>query len=314
MSGAAPSAGAGAGDVDGLGLMRPDADPGTVLTIVTGRYVARIGTRGAALLSLTRDGADLVVPTTPDLSVKSFSGRVLAPWPNRLRDGAYTWEGREYRVPINEAGTSTALHGLVAFTDFEVGPIATSGVVLRTVLAHPGYPTRLDFTVSYLLNDETGLAVEVAATNTGTRGAPYGASHHPFLTCGGAPIEECALTLPAERVVTADERMLPTGTAAAEGELDLRGGERLGERRIDHAFTGLPALWEARLEGGGIAVVLTGAERWAQVYTGEEIGRAGVAVEPMTCPPDAFTTGEGVAVLQPGETRSLSSSIRGEEA
>lgn len=294
----------------------PVTDPGHTVRIGTLSYWAEIGTRGAALRTLQFGTRDLVVPTGPELSVLSYSGRVLAPWPNRLRDGAYTWDGTGFRVPINEAATNTALHGLLAWTEFEVGPVSTPGVVLSAALDHPGYPTTLDVSVSFLLGDR-GLDVGVTATNTGTRSAPYGAAFHPYLTCGGAPIERCTLTVPARTVAVADERMLPTGTAPVAGDLDLRVPSPFGDRRIDHAFTDLPGgRWEARLEDpvGGLAVVLSSSERWVQVYSGEEACRAGIAVEPMTCPADAFTSGEEVAVVEPGASFTYGFTIGADDA
>lgn len=292
----------------------PEADPGRIVGIATQDYAAEIGTRGAALRSLRFRSRHLVVPTTPDLSVLTYSGRVLAPWPNRLRDGAYTWEGTEYRVPVTEAGTGTALHGLLSWREFEVAAVSTPGVFLSALVDHPGYPTTLEVSVGYLLN-ENGLNVGVTATNTGSRSAPYGASAHPYLSCDGAPIGQCTLTVPAHTVVVADQRMLPTGTAPVSGELDLRLPAPFGDRRIDHAFTGLPeGRWAARLAhpAGGLDVVLSSAHRWVQVYSGEEAGRAGIAVEPMTCPPDAFTSGEDLIVLEPGQQHTFGYRIAAE--
>ena len=87
----------------------PNPDPGTIVTLVNRRYLAKIGTRGAALRQLVWGAEDLVVPSTPELSLQAFSGRILAPWPNRLRSGEYTWNGVDYRVPVTEAATGTAL-------------------------------------------------------------------------------------------------------------------------------------------------------------------------------------------------------------
>lgn len=293
----------------------PNPDPGRILKIASRSYYAEIGTRGAALLRLVHNRRDLVVPTTEDLSVLSYSGRVLAPWPNRLRDGVYTWEGSAYRVPVNEPATNTALHGLLAWADFTVGAVSTPGVMLHATLDHPGYPTTLDLTVTYLLSDERGLSVAISATNTGELSAPYGVAGHPYLTCDGAPVDACTLTLPAGRVTRTGERNLPAAVEEVAGDLDLRAPRPFGPRQIDHAFTDLPGeRWEARLEReDGFAVVLASTTRWAQVYSGEEIGRAGIAVEAMTCPPGAFVSGEDLVVLAPGEAHTYGYSIRAEE-
>lgn len=290
----------------------PNPDPGAVYHLAAGDYTAEVGSRGAALRSLRWRGRDLVVPQTPELSLLAYSGRVLAPWPNRLRDGTYTWAREHYHVPINELATRTALHGLVCWTDFPTAQQPSPHELnLRTTIHDPGYPTDLELRVSYQLRPE-GLTVSITATNAGTQSAPYGVSIHPYLTCDGLPADECTLTLPADRVLTVDDRLLPVRIGAVSGELDLRTPAELGSRQLDHAFTTLPERWHARLAGGGLAVVLESDARWAQVYSGEEIGRVGVAVEPMTCPPDAFNTGVDLIELEPGEQHLFTFTIHGE--
>lgn len=292
----------------------PHPDPGTIVTLVNRRYLAKIGTRGAALRQLVWGAEDLVVPSTPELSLQAFSGRILAPWPNRLRSGEYTWNGVDYRVPVTEAATGTALHGLLCWMDFEIEAVSTPGVVLRAVLDHPGYPTTLEFRVTYVLHEDRGLSAAVTATNTGDVTAPYGVAAHPYLTCGGGLVDECTLTVPAARVLTTDERKLPLAVGDVTGDEDLRTAAPFGPRRIDSAYTGLPDEWEVRLaRAGGPAVVIAGSSPWVQVYSGEEVGRAGVAVEPMTCPPDAFNSGDGLIVLEPGQAHTLRFEIRRED-
>jgi aldose 1-epimerase len=87
---------------------------------------------------------------------------------------------------------------------------------------------------------------------------------------------------------------------------------------IDHAFGGLErdgdgtAFVRVTAPDGFTTTMRWGAELpWVQVCTGDdpdrpELHRAGVAVEPMTCPPDAFNTGVDLIVLDPGATTSAS--------
>lgn len=289
-----------------------DDDDSAVLTRTSGLYTAEIGLFGATLRALRHEGRDLVVPTTPDLSRLSYSGRTLLPWPNRLADGAYTWDGTDYRVAVNEDSTNTALHGLVYEALFSVVEQDEDAVTLGCVVDDPGYPTRLEATVRYELSDD-GLAVAITATNVGESSAPYGVSTHPYLTCDGRPVDECTLEVPAARVLRVNERLLPVEIVDVDEQMDLRDENRLlGERSFDHAFTGLPdGPWQVTMRHPEVPfdVVMGAAEPWVQVYSGEEIGRIGAAIEPMTCPPDAFNSGDGVIVLQPGASHTLEFTI-----
>ena len=89
----------------------------------------------------------------------------------------------------------------------------------------------------------------------------------------------------------------------------------IGGRSIDHAFTGIEAegAWSASIihRGTGIGAAITADTPWVQVYSGEHVSRRGVAVEPMTCPPNAFNSHTDLAVLQPGQTHSMTVGIHG---
>lgn len=142
--------------------------------------------------------------------------------------------------------------------------------------------------------------------------APFGAGFHPYLTAAGAALHECRLRLPARTVLTTATSGHVEGREAVAGDFDLSRGPLLGDRTIDHAYTDLPEEgWFAELSHGptGFTVRMIADARWAQIYTGEAIDRAGVAVEPMSCPPDAFNSGEDLVQLAPGEWFRMGYSI-----
>jgi aldose 1-epimerase len=198
-------------------------------------------------------------------------------------------------------------------------------VTLRSVPhGQQGYPFAVQVDVTYRLNAESGLHVTVSAANKGSRPAPWGLGQHPYLTAGTPTVDDCQLTLPADRWLPADERGIPsdapqdvTGT-----DFDFRTARKLSGTRLDHAFTGLrrgaDGLAWVRLAaaGGGNSTALwaDAGFRWLQVFTGDplepEHRRTALAVEPMTCPPDAFRSGEDLIVLQPRETVSCRWGIR----
>lgn len=208
-----------------------------------------------------------------------------------------------------------------------------SDVTLELSLpASYGYPWALEVSVRFALDAVTGLTVTTTATNVGAAvaaphvpgapeaegealPAPYGVSAHPYLT-RSVPLDECVLTVPAATVLDADPAtMAPAGRRPVEGtDWDWREGRAVGETSTDNAYTDLPdGLWEVRLAGGEPGtVVMTADAPWVQVYTGEHLFRRGVAVEPMTCPPNAFNSGDGLVLLEVGESHSFSYSLREE--
>ena len=162
-----------------------------------------------------------------------------------------------------------------------------------------------------------GLVVSVHASNVGARSAPFGFGAHPYIALGDTPLADVELTIPAAVEVLVDEQLIPTGTAAVRPEVDFRTARPLGATALDTAFTELTrtradGAWEVvvgGLETGDVSVWGDEALDWVQVFTakGKDTGVDGVrgiAVEPMSCPANAFNTGDGLVVLAPGESWS----------
>lgn len=301
-------------------MTHPPTNPnGQIIILEAGPYSAGIATVGAAVQSLRSGGRDLVLSFDPDRIPHAYPGKTLAPWPNRIDSGRYTFRGGTFEVPVNEASTGTALHGLVVWADWQVAERSAAAVVLEhTLHGQPGYPHQLLLRAEFTLSAESGLTVAVSAVNSGRTAAPYGVSSHPYLTVGDTLVDACEVQFTASRVLMTDDRLLPLELKDTAGsDFDFSEPRVLGSMSLDHAFTGLPADgWEASLRdpaSGAVTVLSAPAgpagSDWLQVYSGEELGRRGMAVEPMTCPPDAFNSGTDLIVLEPGDEHVFSYSI-----
>ena len=282
---------------------------GTQYTIRHGAYEATIASVGATLRELTFDGRNLVVPFDADEVRPKFRGATLAPWPNRIVGGTYVFEGEEHKVALTEPERGHALHGLVAWLDFTLVSQSEAEVTLEGVIqAQVGYPWRVVVTVTNTLTD-AGLATTVTATNTAASPAPWGTGPHPYLVAGPGHVDEWTLDLPATQVLLTTELLAPTEVVPVESAgLDWREPHTVGGIFIDHAFTGFSDAHVRVTVADGSGVEMTwGAETpWVQLHTADlpdpAISRLGLAVEPMTCPPDAFNSGTDLVVLQPGSS------------
>lgn len=292
-----------------------------------GDAVAVIASVGASLRSFSDGGRDLVVPFAEGEPRPRYRGATLAPWPNRVVDGRYVFGGVAHRLPLTEPDRGHALHGLVAWLDFSPSEWSADRVVLgATVEPQQGYPWRLRVETSYELS-AAGLRQTVWAQNCSEAPAPFGAGPHPYLVAGPGSVDDWTLELPASRVLgVTDDRLAPTVLGPVSEALDFREPRRIGGTRIDHAFTDLARdddrIATVRLttaDGDGVAMSWDEGCRWVQIHTAdtpEEPGshRVGLAVEPMSCAPDAFNADRypfdtGLRVLAPGELVSLSWTI-----
>lgn len=287
---------------------------GDQIALRHGDYAASIASVGASLRQLTHGGRDLVVPFAADEIRPAYRGAILVPWPNRVVDGRYEFDGVEYQLPLTEPSRGHALHGLVAWDRWQVVQQTASSVTLSTeVVPSLGYPFPLDIAVTYSLGD-AGLTTVVEVVNRGMVAAPYGTAPHPYLVAGDGRVDDWTLELPARDYLdVTEDRLIPVGVrpVAERPEFDFERPRTIGDLFIDHAFTGL-----LRDEIGRTAVTVTAADGrgvrmswaeelpWVQVHTADqprpELDRLGLAVEPMTCPPDAFASGTDLVRLEPG--------------
>jgi aldose 1-epimerase len=287
---------------------------GNQYQIEAGSYRATVTALGAGLRDLYHGDQPLLHGYQPDELPPAGAGQLLAPWPNRIDNGRYSFDGAEFQLAVSEPAKSTAIHGLTRWANWTAVRHDADAVLLRCE-AHgqQGYPFSVEIDASYQVDAEAGLRLTITARNRGSHPAPYGNGSHPYLYLEPGSIDECELTLPATRYLPLDERGLPSGPAEdVDGTpYDFRSPRLIGSTSLDTPLTGLTAgpdgrAW-AHLAANGSRVSLWAGEgyRWLQVFTGDSLGpdlrRKAIAVEPMTCPPNAFVTGEDLLVLQPGE-------------
>ncbi len=241
-------------------------------------------------------------------------GQPLIPWPNRLRDGRYEFGGERLQLALSEPERGNAIHGLVRWASWSLVERAPARVVLGHVLhPRPGYPFALRLHLEYELSP-LGLTVTTRAQNVGAKPCPYGAGAHPYLAPATPLVDDAVLTVPAREWLRTDERGIPCGSAPVEGTAyDFRRPRPIGPSVLDTAYTGLErdADGRARVELSGadgahrVSLWVDEGYRYVMVFTGDTLApgrrRRGLAVEPMTCAPNAFRSGEGLRVLEPGE-------------
>ncbi|KJK13816.1 galactose mutarotase [Terrabacter sp. 28] len=302
MSALSPASAAGAASAQPTGQQ---------WTIGHGPFEATVVEVGGGLRTMTRDGVDVVAGYAADEACASGRGQQLMPWPNRIRDGKYTFGGTEHQLSITEVPRGNASHGLVRWALWELVEIEDDRVTVGYRLhPQPGWDHFLDLRTTYLL-DDSGLVVTTAARNVGPSPAPFGYGAHPYLAIGETLLPEVELTIPARSWVQVDDRLLPSATLPVEGQpLDFLRPHAVGDVGLDTAYTDVvrddDGMWRCTVAAADRAATLwaDAAFPWLQVFTAiaeDRKGEVGIAVEPMSCPADAFNSGAGLVVLEPGE-------------
>jgi len=204
---------------------------------------------------------------------RSARGQVLAPWPNRLAGGTYAWDGVEYQLALTDPTAGNAIHGLVRWASWRAVEHEPQRVVMEHLLhPQPGYPFTVLLRIEYGLG-AGGLTVRTTAENVGERACPFGIGHHPYIAAPTGRVDDLTLD-----------------------------GELIGAKQLDDPER-MDAPW--RMQVGDVTVWADEAWKHVQLFTGDplpDVARRSLAVEPMTCPPNAFRTGEDLIRLEPGET------------
>jgi aldose 1-epimerase len=305
---------------------RPEANSGHWLPsgrqyeIRHGRHSAQLTEVGGALRNYLLDGRPLLDGYGPEEMCSGARGQSLIPWPNRIKNGSYEWDGGTYQLDLSEPAKSGAIHGLTRWRNWEVREQSEDSISFALTLhACQGWPWVLDCRLDYGL-DDGGLSVRTTVTNRSPESCPFGTGAHPYLGLGvpGGVIDPGFVQAPGRTYLPVDDRGIPTGHERVDGtEYDLRELQQLGGRHIDVAYTDLirDADGRARVKlvrhdhSAAVELWVDETYPYLEIFTGDALPqpdrrRTGLGVEPMTCAPDAFNSGEGLITLHPGQSHT----------
>lgn len=279
-------------------------------------WQARIATKGAALIALRHKATELIADGF-NPNQETYFGAVLAPWPNRLRDGSWTdLSGKQHQLPCNETQKNNAHHGLVFDSEFAVAAKTENAIRLTTTIRpRPGYPFEIELSIEYLLGD-SGLRVNYFAKNSCLDIAPFAIGFHPYFAIGGQAAKELQIRATAKSYSPKDGQSIPIARESVFGtRFDLSNGVSVEKANLDDFFTDLDF-------SSGVAttqlIAPTGdtLEIWQDrslahltIYTTQDTrndksGIWSVAIEPSSAATNAFASGDGLTLLAPGESAS----------
>jgi aldose 1-epimerase len=244
----------------------------------------------------------------------------LFPWPNRIRDGQFSFGGQEYRLP-RPPGQAHASHGYARVWPWTLDAAEAAddrafcrASVTITGTANGGWPFPAQLTVEYRLTDAT-LTLHAEATNIGDQAMPMGFGIHPWfplpITSDGDR-ERCELRLPASAIWELDDLITTGQRRPVDDAFDARDWRALAGTYLDDVYTELAlddAGWfaaEVRDPNSGRRIAVRSDRAFREHVVYAPPNRSVVCLEPYTCPTDAFNLQSrgidaGVVILDPGE-------------
>lgn len=231
---------------------------------------------------------------------------LLFPFPNRLKDGKYSWEGQSYQFPINNAATNNAIHGFARYEAFEVTHIELSTEHAEITCAlqydgrHAAYPFPLLLEITYRITNRQDFNVLFVVRNRHKGPIPFGIGWHPYFRLV-EKADDHQMQLPESDKVEIDDRMIPTGAGTSYSAFKTL--QRVGDTVLDTCFEVKERhpLYHLHLHGSAHRFAMVASSNlfpFYQVFTPPH--RESIALEPMTCNVDAFNNGQGLINLPAG--------------
>jgi len=282
----------------------------------SGASVEVFPTRGATIHQITLPGQKgdlrpLLQPMRTEIEVERqrwSKGAHLAPWPNRIQDAIYSFQGKEYR-PFKSFRSQGghAMHGTVMNETFLLDRKSSGKESLVLTLdghGWEGYPWPIRMSIRLSFQDK-GLRMETSIENRAKSDVPVGLGWHPYFTLG-RDVRECELLLPKGLRLGMTERAVPNGTKSSWKRFrkaELIGDDFLNDCIEIEAQEGVATTRLADPDSGeGIEVWQeVGKAKYAYVQVFTAPRRHCLAIEPMTCAGNAFQNGMGLVTLRPGE-------------
>lgn len=266
-------------------------------------YFEIIPSIGGMLSQLNWSGDVIQIPFSSKYPVATnpyHPSALLSPWVNRVRNGNYSFEGRNYQLPINEENLGNAIHGLLARKPFSY-QIEGSKAIVRFVYQaeEKAYPFPFETTLTYEFDANNVFHMQFEAKNTGEGNMPFACGWHPYFKLPEGELPDWKIRFESLSKFHSDSQMIPM----REEPYDASHGVNLGEETLDNVFRLIPMdKHRTVFESGQSTLTLEQSSidfPFLVVFAPDNENC--LAIEPMTANTDAFNTGDGLRILAPGE-------------
>jgi aldose 1-epimerase len=255
---------------------------------------------------------------------------ILFPFPNRIDDGRFTWEGQTYQLPLNDSPGKTAIHGFACRLAWRVVDQGgndeaawLTGEFHGSVDAPDSrrhWPADYRIRITYRLSVNQ-LRLEAVVDNPDRVLLPFGLGYHPYFRqplVPGGDSAACRVQVAAGNYWELREG-LPTGTQhPVDAARDLNTPRRVGELNLDDVLTRLPQATEpgteplclrGTLSEAGVTLRQLCSPAFREMVLFTPVHRQAICLEPYTCTTDAINLQQrgldvGLRILSPGETWS----------
>tara|TARA_B100001057_G_scaffold193744_1_gene194576 strand:- start:1781 stop:2698 length:918 start_codon:yes stop_codon:yes gene_type:complete len=255
--------------------------------------------RGGSLDTLVVENTNIVTNLSPISPQKTYPSSVLFPFANRIKDGKYSFNNKNYAFDCNEVAANNALHGLVYNKTFNcvahklTSEFASLQLRYETDKPEDSFPFFYRIDLFYKLT-KNGLSLAITVLNTGENKFPFTLGWHPYFKT--SDINQSALRFSSSKKLEADARNITTGVVGC----DLTMPYGLKGVTLDDAYILQAPVVEFITPEYDVKLTASETETYLQLYT--PTGLSAIAIEPMTGVSDSFNNKIGLKELHPKET------------
>lgn len=261
---------------------------------------------GASIQKLKSNGIEIIDGISNDeaglTTYKSkFNSSFLFPSPNRIANGKYTFNNKDYQLECNEVALNNSLHGHIYNKSFEVTATETTAEKAVVTFSYSNNGTVTGFPFSYKLDiiytfTKNNLTLDFNVVNTGSDEFPFGLGWHPYFNATN--LASSSLDFEGSKKYQLNDKNIPQ----QEIPLSFKTPLTLANTFLDDCFLVNKPATTFTSDSYKIDMSFTTQtkESFLQVYTPDT--RDCIAIEPMTCAPDCFNNKNGLLTLKPSET------------
>jgi aldose 1-epimerase len=240
---------------------------------------------------------------------KTFKSAKLSPFPCRILEGKYSYNGRAAEFN-NKFIDGSTIHGLLYDKPFSVTQeFADESMASVSLLYHyknddEAYPYKYKCHIKYSLHAENLLQIQTTVTNESHDTIPIADGWHPYFQLGGS-INDWQLFFKADSMLEFNDKLIPTGRLI---QYDLfKDPRKIGVSEFDNCFmlqsnNGHPACELFNPENKmKISFFPDNTYPYLQIFTPPH--RKSIAIENLSAAPDCFNNNMGLTLLDPGHTK-----------
>lgn len=262
---------------------------------------------GASLQELTLNNHTIIEDLSPLSYNSTYASSILFPFANRIKDGIYTFEEKQYQFEVNETGNNNALHGLVFNKNFKIKEQNVTDTFASVTLIYVeknesnGFPYTYTIQLKYTLTD-TGLDLKVLVTNTDTKAFPFTLGWHPYFSSSN--LFNSTLNFDSDTQLVFDDRCITKGTKTIKSDPVFE----IKDKKLDDCFILNSNQIQFNTPDYKLQISASSKENFLQIYTPPKANV--IAIEPTTGVSNSFNNNMGLQILQPDENYLVNWSLK----